>query len=166
MKLRVISIFLTIALLLSACQQADPSQNKAQDPVPSSNLEATDSKESQTQKESSEQDEKSVQDQKGVYQKISAEEAKKMMDEQEVIIVDVRTQGEYDGGHIENALLIPNETIGSEPPEALSDKSAIILLYCRSGNRSSQAARKLLDMGYQNVYDFGSIADWSYGLVK
>ena len=88
-----------------------------------------------------------------------------MMDEQEVIVVDVRTKGEYEEGHIENSILIPNETIEKDPPEALPDKKATILLYCRSGNRSRQAAHKLLDMGYQNVYDFGGIGNWSYGLV-
>lgn len=165
MKLRFISLFLTIALMLSACQQANPSQSSAQDTKKVESAQSQeDKKESSSQQPDKEQNQ--AQEQKAVYQKISAEEAKKMMDEQEVIIVDVRTQGEYDGGHIENALLIPNETIGSEPPKELPDKSAVILLYCRSGNRSGQAARKLIDMGYQNVYDFGGVGDWTYGLVK
>ncbi len=101
-----------------------------------------------------------------VYHKISAEEAKKMMEEQTVIVVDVRTASEYAEGHIANAILIPNETIGKEAPAELPDKSAVLLVYCRSGRRSENAANKLLALGYQNVYDFGGISDWPYDIVK
>ena len=62
---------------------------------------------------------------KAAYQKISAEDAYEMMVSQEVVVVDVRTRAEYDGGHIENAVLVPNESIGSEMPETLPDKAAI-----------------------------------------
>ena len=103
---------------------------------------------------------------KVAYHKISAEEAYEMMASQEVMVVDVRTQEEYDGGHIENAVLVPNESIGSEMPEALPDKEATLLVYCRSGRRSKDAAQKLLALGYQNVYDFGGVIDWPYELVK
>ena len=102
---------------------------------------------------------------KAAYQKISAEEAYEMMASQEVV-VDVRTREEYGGGHIENAVLVPNESIGSEMPEALPDKEATLLVYCRSGRRSKDAAQKLLELGYQSVYDFGGIIDWPYELVK
>lgn len=101
----------------------------------------------------------------GVYRKITAEQAYEMMNTQEVTIVDVRTQSEYDEGHIQNAVLIPNETIGSEPPSNLPDKNAVILVYCRSGRRSEEAARKLVNLGYVSVYDFGGINDWTYGTV-
>ena len=103
---------------------------------------------------------------KAAYQKISAEEAYEMMASQEVVVVDVRTQEEYDGGHIENAVLVPNESIVSEMPEALPDKEATLLVYCRSGRRSKDAAQKLLALGYQSVYDFGGVIDWPYELVK
>ena len=104
---------------------------------------------------------------KAAYQKISAEEAYEMMASQEVVVVvDVRTREEYDGGHIENAVLVPNESIGSEMPEALPDKDATLLVYCRSGRRSKDAAEKLLALGYQSVYDFGGVIDWPYELVK
>ena len=103
---------------------------------------------------------------KAAYRKISAEEAYEMMASQEVVVVDVRTREEYDVGHIENAVLVPNESIGSEMPEALPDKEATLLIYCRSGRRSKQAAEKLLKLGYQNVYDFGGVIDWPYKLVK
>lgn len=102
----------------------------------------------------------------GSVKKISASEAKSMMDTQEVIIVDVRTFAEYQEGHIEGALLIPNESIGSDPIALLDDKDAVILVYCRSGNRSAQAASKLAKLGYKNVYDFGGVIDWPYGLVN
>ena len=101
---------------------------------------------------------------KAAYQKISAEEAYEMMASQEVVVVDVRTREEYDG--IENAVLVPNESICSEMPEALPDKEATLLVYCRSGRRSKDAAQKLLALGYQNVYDFGGVIDWPYELVK
>lgn len=100
------------------------------------------------------------------YHKISAEEAYEMMVSQEVVVVDVRTREEYESGHIENAVLVPNESIGSEIPEALTDKEATLLIYCRSGRRSKEAAQKLLALGYQNVYDFGGVIDWPYELVK
>ena len=102
---------------------------------------------------------------KAAYHKISAEEAYEMMISQE-IVVDVRTREEYDGGHIENAVLVPNESIGSEMPETLPDKEATLLIYCRSGRRSKDAAQKLLALGYQSVYDFGGVIDWPYELVK
>ena len=103
---------------------------------------------------------------KVAYHKISAEEAYEMMASQKVMVVDVRTREEYDGGHIENAVLVPNESIGSELPEALPDKEATLLVYCRSGRRSKDAAQKLLALGYQSVYDFGGVIDWPYELVK
>lgn len=99
------------------------------------------------------------------YHKINAKDAKEMMDTQDVIIVDVRTQEEYNEGYIENAILIPNESITVAPSE-LPDKDAVILIYCRSGNRSKQAADKLVALGYTNIYDFGGIIDWPYEIVE
>ena len=96
------------------------------------------------------------------YEQISPQEAKKRMDnEEDVIILDVRTQEEYDSGHIKNAVCLPNEDILGEP-DILPDKGQQILVYCRSGNRSKQAAQKLADMGYENVLEFGGILDWPY----
>jgi len=99
------------------------------------------------------------------YHKISAQEAKEMMESQDVIIVDVHTQAEYNEGYIENAILIPNESI-SEAPRELPDKDAIILVYCRSGKRSKEASDKLVSLGYTNIYDFGGIIDWPYEIVE
>ncbi len=96
------------------------------------------------------------------YQQISQEKAKEMMEKDDGhVIVDVRRQDEYDGGHIPGAILIPNEEIGTERPKQLSDPNQIILVYCRSGNRSKQASQKLADLGYKNVYEFGGILDWT-----
>lgn len=104
---------------------------------------------------------------KAQYHLISAEEAKERLDSGDaLVLVDVRTKEEFDAGHIESALLLPNEEILDSPPELLPDKNAEILIYCRSGNRSAQAAKKLVAMGYTNVYDFGGIIDWPYDVIE
>lgn len=104
---------------------------------------------------------------KNTFYTISAQEAKKRMDSgRPVVIVDVRTKSEYDGGHIPNAVLIPNETIGSERPASLPDLNAEILVYCRSGARSRAASQKLANLGYTAIYNFGGIMDWPYETVK
>lgn len=101
------------------------------------------------------------------YSQISQEQAKNIMDtENEIIVLDVRTKAEYDSGHIKNAILLPNEDIGVQPPSELPNKSQKILVYCRSGNRSKQAAQKLANMGYTNIYEFGGINSWKYEIEK
>ncbi|SEA87418.1 Rhodanese-related sulfurtransferase [Pseudobutyrivibrio sp. ACV-2] len=100
------------------------------------------------------------------YTQISQEEAMEMMQKDDGhVILDVRRQDEYDQGHIPGAILIPNETIDTEMPEELPDKEQIILIYCRRGNRSKEAAQKLFDMGYDNVYEFGGINTWTGEIV-
>ena len=100
------------------------------------------------------------------YKKISAADAKARMDSGDtIVILDVRTQEEYDAGHIAGAILVPNETIADKQPALLPDLDAEILVYCRSGNRSAQAAKKLIAIGYTNVVDFGGIIDWPYDVV-
>lgn len=81
------------------------------------------------------------------------------------IIVDVRTQEEYEEGHIPDAICIPNEIIADVKPDELPDLDQIILVYCRSGRRSKEAAQKLFDIGYTNVYEFGGIIDWTGDVV-
>jgi len=101
------------------------------------------------------------------FHTITAEEAGQMMEtEKEYMIVDVRTQQEYDEGHIPNAICIPNEEIGEEMPVQLPDRNQMILVYCRSGRRSKEACEKLSRIGYVNVYDFGGIQDWKGAIVK
>jgi len=102
-----------------------------------------------------------------MYKQISMAEAKEIMStEEEFIILDVRTQEEYADGHIPGAICVPNETIGTEPPVELPDKEKKILVYCRSGNRSRQAAAKLAAMGYSNIVEFGGIMDWNGEIEK
>lgn len=96
------------------------------------------------------------------YKKISPQEAKALIDAGNVIILDVRTQNEYNGGHIKNAVLLPNTEIAEKSATVLPDKNAKILVYCRSGNRSATASKELLEMGYTDVLDFGGINDWPY----
>lgn len=103
----------------------------------------------------------------GIYQKISAPKAKEMMaSNNNCVILDVRTLEEYKEGHIEGALLLPHHEVEAKAEDTLPDKVAPILVYCRSGNRSSQAAKELIRKGYTAVYDLGGIMDWPYPVVK
>lgn len=98
------------------------------------------------------------------YRQVNAQEAIDMMaSETDFIILDVRTQQEYESGHIPNAVCIPNETIpanGTETVSGLPDKEQPIFVYCRSGNRSKQAAAKLAQLGYTHIVEFGGIQSW------
>ena len=99
-----------------------------------------------------------------VYVNITAEEAKQIMDSKEgYIILDVRTQEEYDQGHIPGAIVISHEKISEKAEEVLTDKDQLILVYCRSGRRSKLAAEALVELGYTNIKEFGGIIDWPYG---
>ena len=100
------------------------------------------------------------------WKTIDAEEAKRMMDEGGVTVVDVRQPDEYAAGHVPGALLLPDDQISSEAAAVLPDQEAAVLVYCRSGRRSRGAAAKLAELGYQNVYDFGGINDWPYDVVE
>ena len=102
-------------------------------------------------------------DQGAVYVNITAEEAKEIMDNEEgYIILDVRTQEEYDEGHIPGAIVIAHEEIAEKAEEVLTDKDQLILVYCRSGRRSKIAAEALVELGYTNIKEFGGIIDWPY----
>lgn len=95
------------------------------------------------------------------YMNITAEEAKTIMDTEEgYIILDVRAQDEYDEGHIPGAIVIPHTQIEAEAEKVLTDKDQLILVYCRSGNRSKQASTKLAALGYTNIVEFGGINTW------
>ena len=96
------------------------------------------------------------------YVQISQEEAAAMMQQADLnyLLVDVRTLEEYEEGHIPGAICVPNETIADTMPEALPDPEQTLLIYCRSGRRSKEAAEKLGRMGYTHVYEFGGIIDW------
>ena len=95
------------------------------------------------------------------YRQISMDEAVKMMrDEKEYIILDVRRPDEFGEGHIPGAINVPNEEIGTAEIAELPDKSQLILVYCRSGRRSKEAAEKLVKLGYTDIVEFGGILDY------
>ena len=101
------------------------------------------------------------------YEQISGAEAKALMDsESGYIIIDARTQSEYDEGHIPGAILIPEYEIADRAEKELPDKDQLILVYCRSGRRSKIAAEELVKLGYTNVKEFGGIIDWEYEIIK
>lgn len=97
------------------------------------------------------------------YQQITQEEAKNMMDTQDVIVLDVREQDEFDSGHIPGAVLLSVGTITKDTAAAvIPETDSVVLVYCRSGNRSKTASRALVDLGYTKVYEFGGINTWPY----
>ena len=106
-------------------------------------------------------------DQEAAYMNITAEEAKAIMDSEEgYIILDARTQEEYDQGHIPGAIVISHEEIAEKAEDVLTDKDQLILVYCRSGRRSKIAAEALAELGYTNIREFGGIIDWPYEVEK
>ena len=108
-----------------------------------------------------------AQSEESTYRQINAEEAAAIMEEESsYIILDVRTAQEYGEKHIPGAINIPNETIGTEDIPELPDKEQLILVYCRSGNRSKQASEKLVKLGYTNIIEFGGINDWTGDTVS
>ncbi len=100
------------------------------------------------------------------FQQITQEVAKNMMEQENIIILDVREEYEYADGHIQDAVLLPLGSIKKEAETMIPDKNTVLLVYCRSGNRSKAASADLIDLGYQNVYEFGGIIDWPYEIVK
>lgn len=101
------------------------------------------------------------------YRQISMSEAVEMMtSESDYIILDVRRPDEFASGHIPNSINIPNESIGTNEIDELPDKNQLILVYCRSGNRSKQASEKLVKLGYTNIVEFGGINDWEGEIEK
>ena len=97
------------------------------------------------------------------YQQITQEEAKNMMDTQEAIVLDVREQDEFDAGHIPGAVLLPVGTITKDTAAAvIPELDSVVLVYCRSGNRSKKASQTLADLGYTGIYEFGGINTWPY----
>lgn len=147
-------LFPVITLLLAGCS--------------SNSLDSTESKNESSETivlEASTEDSNTTDEQETItnnsYEQIDVETAKSLMETQEnYLILDVRTPEEYNSGHIPNAVNIPNETITTSDPSLLTDKDQLLLVYCRSGNRSKQAAQKLSDLGYTNVKEFGGITNW------
>ena len=132
---KVLSAALSVLLLLSGCGSKSAEAEESVMPTPG----------------------------EGSYMQITQEEAKTMMDTQDVIILDVRERDEYDEGHISGAVLLPVGTIGEETASAvIPEKDATVLVYCRSGNRSKKASETLVSLGYTGVYEFGGIKTWPY----
>ena len=101
------------------------------------------------------------------YQRITQEEAKQMMDQQDVILLDVREQDEYDSGRIPGAVLLPVGTIDEDTAaEVIPAEDSVVLVYCRSGNRSKTASAALAELGYTQVYEFGGINTWPYDIEQ
>lgn len=101
------------------------------------------------------------------YRQVSMEEGLNLMKEDSnYILLDVRRIDEFEEGHIPGAINIPNETIGTEAPRELPDKKQTIYVYCRSGNRSKQASKKLAGLGYTDIIEFGGIIDYSGEIEK
>ena len=144
MRQRTITLFLAVLCicLLAACSETEDVSQTASDQASPSG-EATD---------------------EAAYRKITAVEAKDMIDDGNVTVVDVRGDEEYASGHIPGAILTPNESIGEEQPPNLPEKDEVLLVYCRTGVRSKEAAHKLLNLGYTQVYDLGGIVDWPYDI--
>ena len=139
----VLAVLAVLCMLLTACGNGTSSAEDTQSEVRTATALAT-----------------------ATYQQITQEKAKEMMQADDGhIIVDVRRQDEYDSGHIPGAILIPNESIGTEQPKELSDLDQVIFIYCRSGRRSKEASQKLADMGYTHIYEFGGIIDWTGEVV-
>ncbi len=110
---------------------------------------------------------KTQQPDSGSYEKITAEAAFSMMKErQDLIVVDVRTPGEYAEGHIQGAINVPLQSIEAGDLSLVPDKDQTLLIYCRSGSRSASASKSLVKQGYTSVYDFGGIINWPYGTVR
>ena len=106
-------------------------------------------------------------DREAAYMNITAEEARQIMDSEDgYIILDVRTQEEYDQGHIPGAIVISHEEIAEKAEEVLTDKEQLILVYCRSGRRSKIAAEALVELGCTSIREFGGIIDWPYEVEK
>jgi rhodanese-related sulfurtransferase len=101
------------------------------------------------------------------YEQITSEAAKELMDtETDYVIIDARTTEEFEEGHIPGAILLPDYDVREKAEELLTDKDQLILVYCRSGNRSKVASNDLVELGYTNVKEFGGIKDWPYEIEK
>lgn len=106
-------------------------------------------------------------DESAVHKKLTAHEAKRIMDDcLNCVVLDVRTEAEFQQWHIDGAVLIPHDEIAVRAKDLLGDKDTVILVYCRSGRRSAIATNELVQMGYTHVYDFGGLSEWPYAIVR
>ena len=145
-RLIIIAATISLAVLLSAC--GDNTKNTTEKEIGAASTEVN--------------DDMINQEQKNAYRQISMDEAVTMMaQESDYIILDVRRADEFAAGHIPNAINVANEDIGTDEIAELPDKDQLIMVYCRSGRRSKEAADKLVKLGYTNIVEFGGILDWT-----
>lgn len=146
-RLLYLAMFITIIALITACTNTTETDDVTENTTVTSVAETT-----EPIKNGSE---------------ISPQDAKERLDSDEaIILVDVRTSEEYDSGHIPESILLPIDTLEKNATTQFPDLDATYFVYCRSGNRSAQAVRIMLGLGYTSVYDLGGIIDWPYEVVK
>lgn len=155
---KMIPLILSFLLLLSGCSSTPPQD------IPPESVEETSAKEEVQANEVVEDD--GTEEDDGIiapYRRITPEDAKENLElDDSILLLDVRTEEEYNGGHIPGALLLPLDSISAEVETQYPDKEQTIYVYCRSGRRSEASAAILLDLGYENVYDLGGIMNWPY----
>lgn len=157
-------ISFAILLIINGCSP-EPQKNVA--PTATDMKETAQPTQSSTQAATSVNTQEAEKTTEAPYLNITQEEAKKIMDSGvDHIILDVRTEEEYNQGHIANAILIPHTEILTKAESEIADKDTLILVYCRSGNRSKTASEYLLELGYTKIREFGGIIDWQYGIVS
>ena len=156
---KLLTLLLGTTLVLCAGCSSEKSESSAQSSIPVSQVSDFQPSDTGSADQSSENGSSA---QSAEYRQISQEEAKALMEsESGYIILDVRTQQEFDEGHIPGAICVANEDITTNNIPELPDKSQLIFVYCRSGRRSKEAASKLADLGYTNIVEFGGIIDWT-----
>ena len=148
--IKKILLLLSLVICLTSCDEVHDNLNSSPAPVI-------------TYEETTE----TTQATEAVYRRISAEDAKEIMESiDDYVLLDVRTNEEYNELRIEGAILIPDYELKARAATELPDKHAVILVYCRSGRRSAEAANVMVGLGYTNVYDFGGIIDWPFETIN
>ena len=166
MKGTIFTAVLICSAILAACSPAAPREAIASTQSPSQAAAEEQAASGMAEQRQSSAESASPDSDENAYHKITAGEAKQMMDQGNVTIVDVRTAEEYADGHIPGSILVPVESIGDTKPVELPDTEAVLLVHCRTGIRSKRASDQLVELGYKHVYDFGGIVDWPYETVK
>lgn len=156
------TLLLTVILMVSCGETEKTKTESPSESIQESKAEGEAGEEMQSQKTDGE-----VSSVKAVYVNINAQEAKAIMDSQtDYVILDVRTEEEFNEKHIPGAILIPDYEIEEKAEEILTDKDKLLLVYCRSGRRSKNASEILVRLGYTNIKEFGGIIDWPYETVS
>jgi len=166
-----ITAIIISALVLYSCENApilppEPLPQESSTAAPSTPATPTAPAAPSTDDSLSEPDSSPEQTAKAEYIKLTPQQAQEMMETNDVIILDVRTQTEFDTGHLPDAILLPDYEVSEKAEAVIPDKSSIIIVYCRSGRRSETASRTLIRMGYAQVYDIGGIQSWTGEILR